>query len=362
MPPRKDLSGLPTAQQRTARPPSQNPLFLRPVMTRWAEQEMANDDYAPAIPGRPYRASMAGLRCDRQLFYALTGVEPSEPRSVADVWRMKLGGMVHDGLQDVLDSLGNGWRRELIVDLRPIGIDGSAHADVAQMVCLFCASPIAMLEIVDSDSTGWLQWACRCSIECDSSETFEIERHASGAHTWSPEHERAEFTVEFKTVNGMGFKTMATTFRGPPEGARSGHILQGAMSAKALGCNQVIVAYLAMENVGDDLKASVVNGELGRFAAEWHYTVDELEPQIEYEVGRIRRLLAAAEHDVLPMRVLHDSDLPANAHIVNPMTKAWVVTDEHGGIVDQGSKWFCGYCDYRSRCVEDGAASVVPHG
>ena len=35
------------------------------------------------------------------------------------------------------------------------------------------------------------------------------------------------------------------------------------MSAKALGCNQVIVAYLAMENVGVDLAQSIETGEIG---------------------------------------------------------------------------------------------------
>lgn len=357
MPPRKDMSNLPTKAARPARPPSKNLIFLGPVMTRWHELAMANDDYQPALPGRPYRASMAGLRCDRQLYYALTGTPESEPQSVADTWRMKLGGMVHEGLQDLLDSLGEGWRREVIVDYRPIGIDGSAHADLAQFVCRCCGAYIAPVDLVDTNVAGDELWEMRCVAACTQSVHFEISRLADGSHTWSPEHERAELTVEFKTVNGMGFKTMATTFRGPPEGARSGHILQGAMSAKAMSCERLIVAYLAMENIGVDMAQSMDSSEIGRFGAEWHYTVAEMEPAIEYEVGRIRRLLAAAEHNVLPMRVLHESDVPVNAHVVDPIRKRWVVTDVDGRVVDDGTKWFCDYCNHRTLCVADGAAS-----
>lgn len=362
MPPRKDMSGLPTKAPKPARPPSKNLIFLQPVMTAWHEQALANDDYQPAIPARPYRASMAGLRCDRQLFYALTKTPISEPRSVADVWRMKLGNMVHDGLQDVLDSLGQGWRREVIVDYQAIGIDGSAHADLAQFVCLHCGAYIAPVQLTDTNDAGDEQWEMRCVATCAGSVHFEITKTADGAHTWSPDHERAEYTVEFKTVNGFGFKTMATTFKGPPEGARSGHVLQGAMSAKALGCNQVIVAYLAMENVGVDLAGSLDSSEIGRFAAEWHFTVDELEDAIAYETGRIRRLLAAAEHNVMPMRVLHDDGIPANAHVSDPARKRWVVTDVDGRVVDDGTKWFCDYCDHRTLCISDGAASEVAGG
>ncbi len=359
MPPRKDMSNLPTKAAKPARPPSKNPTFLGPVMTRWHEQALQNDDYQPALPDRPYRASMAGLRCDRQLFYALGGVPESEPRSIADTWRMKLGGMVHDGLQDLLDSLGEGWRREVIVDYRPIGIDGSAHADLAQFVCLHCGAYIAPVQIVDVNDAGDELHEMRCVAACAGSVHFEITKLANGSRTWAPDHERAELTVEFKTVNGMGFKTMATTFKGPPEGARSGHILQGAMSAKAMGCQKLIVAYLAMENVGVGMAASLDSSEIGRFGAEWHYTVDEMEPAIEYEIGRIRRLLAAREHDVMPMRVLHDSDLPVNAHVVDPMRKRWVVTGDDGRVVDDGEKWFCDYCNHRTLCVADGAASEV---
>lgn len=355
MPPRKDHSGLPTSTRPPARPPSKNLLFLQPVMDLWHRQILANDEYLPAIPGRPYRGSMAGLRCDRQLFYALTDVERTVPRSIADSWRMNLGSMIHHGLQEILDSLGDGWRREVIVDYRPIGIDGSAHVDLAKFHCVHCGASIGLVEYgMVTDDSRW-DMHMRCSGECEDSEHFTILRHSDGSHTWSPEHERAEFTVEFKTVNGMQFKSMATTFRGPPEGARSGHILQGAMSAKALGCNQVIVAYLAMENVGVDLAQSIETGEIGRFAAEWHFTVAEVEPAIEFEVGRVKRLLAAAEYDVLPMRVLHDQDVPDNAQVIDPARKTWVVKNDDGTIAATGTKWFCDYCDHRPRCIEDGA-------
>jgi hypothetical protein len=49
-----------------------------------------------------------------------------------------------------------------------------------------------------------------------------------------------------KTVNGFSFKMKATGFKGPAEGPSWAHILQGALAARALGADTMIIAYLSM--------------------------------------------------------------------------------------------------------------------
>lgn len=357
MPIRKSVDDLPAAQK-IGRPPSRNAFVVQAVADKW-HQRGGDRVYLPAIPGRRYRASNSAFRCDRALYYATIGAERTDPDTIADTWRMALGTMIHESMAEILTKLGDGWRPEVIVDLQTIGIDGSGHADLVQFRCVHCDEPITMLEVVDSDSTGWQQFACRCSAECDASEPFEIVRTAAGEHSWSPAHERAEVCVELKSINGWGFKTKATTQGGPPEGPSWSHVVQGALNAAALSCNQVVVAYLSMELVSPSLAKAYCDTELGRFAAEWHFTIDgQLRDVVANEVARVNRLFRAVDAEVLPSRELHDGDIPAGAQIANPSTGAWVVTNSNGTIQQAGSTWFCNYCGWRQACVAAGAEAT----
>jgi hypothetical protein len=346
-----------------ARPPSSKPLVVNLVVDTWYRLLVESGDleYKPAIPGRKYRASNAGLRCDRSQYYSLTNTDKTQPPSIADIWRMKLGNLVHDGLGHALQEMGDGWRTEVIVDLMAIGVDGSSHADLVRFVCIQCGAPITVFRYPDDEPATTLP--CRCSAGCSTSTEFHITRTEKGEHTWDPAHEKAADVSEFKTINGYGFKQIATTQGGPPVGARFSHIIQGAISADALGCDRLTVAYLSMENVSPGMAASyVATGELGRFTAEWHFLVSDMRATLDAEYERIRRLQACAELGARPARELHDSEWPAGAMVTDPKDGKrkglWVARDPLGNIVDQGEVWLCQYCDWRDRCKADGPEAV----
>src|SRR5690606_2219694 len=97
--------------------------------------------------------------------------------------------------------------------------------------------------------------------------------------------------VELKSINGFSFKMIATSLKGPAQGPRYGAVLQAAMAGKALGIQHVVVGYLSLEKVSPELAEAYSNSEAGRFAAEWHYTLDELEPLIQAESNRVNEIL-----------------------------------------------------------------------
>lgn len=303
------IAELPRSSGTNGNPPSKNNFVAEAIAQRWWETMADREAKATAIPeAGPYRASMAGSRCDRALWYQLLGIEESNPVGVADAWRMGLGSTIHEMLQSIaadmfgsVDGVANA-QSEVKVDLRPIGLPGSAHLDM----------------II--------------------------------------EYEGRKIAVEIKSMAGFGFKVAATTFKGPPQGPRYGHVLQGALAAKAAGCDGLIVAYLAMENVSPQLAAAYATSEAGRFAAEWHYTIDELEEHIQDEIDRMHRIIQAtveAPDQPITATVI-DPEIPLGAEISNPRNGGWVVLDENNVVERTGSTWLCGYCRHQDRCIEDG--------
>ena len=228
----KDLSDLPNAPRDAGSPPTSQPEFVNAIAESWYQQYLESGAaHRNKAIDLPYRGSFAGFRCDRQLYYAMAGMPRNVP-SIADAYRMSLGTLVHDGLESAIKDAMPNAEFEVEVDLRTIGVDGSAHAD-----------------IVTYFDDG----------RCDA-------------------------VVEVKTVNGFGFKTMASDFKGPPEGPRSGHVLQAALSAMALGAERVVVSYLSMESMSPSL-SKYVDGDIGRFAAEWHFSKEEYEAIAKPEIA-----------------------------------------------------------------------------
>lgn len=356
--PRRDLSNLPAAAAKPVRPPSKNPIVVNEIAEAWHRQYLSSgdDDYAPAIAGSRYRASWAGQRCDRQTFYAMTGEPRTVPLSMSSAWRMKLGNLVHDELDEVMHALGNGWRSEIVVDLAPLGVPGSAHADLVRFVCVRCDDPIAMIEIVDSDSTGWQQWACVCSTGCPDSVSFEIERTAAGEHTWDAAHEKAADVCEFKTQGGYSFKMTSTPQGGGPEGPRFGHVLQGGMCADALDCDRITIAYIAFENVSVGQAERMGLSDVERFTSEWHFSRQQLRALLDSEYARIRRLLSHVDNSARPAAALFDEGYPIGAVLVDPTRNRWELVDPMTGRIEQFGQhpFICDYCDWRPTCIEHG--------
>lgn len=299
-----DLSSLPPVQNPESNRPVANPEFVSAIAEQWYDRylESGANSRARAIESLPYRASYTAFRCDRQLYYALTGAPREEP-TIAEAYRMSLGTLVHSGLEESIKAAFPTAQFEVQVDLQSIGVPGSAHADI-----------VTYLEDGSVDAV-----------------------------------------VEVKTVNGFGFKSMATDFKGPAQGPRSGHVLQAALSAHALNARRVVVSYLSMENLSPSTKR-YVDSEIGRFAAEWHFSREEFVPLAKKEAERIRKVAHWAQpyDDALIVpTTLHDDEVPESAFVNDPDRGMWITTGTAGEITNTGRIWYCDYCNWRDTCVND---------
>jgi hypothetical protein len=260
-----------------------------------------NDEKAMSIPDRRWRASWAA-NCNRATAYLITRTEESNPVTIADAWRFSLGNFVHEAVQQDLIEAFPGVEVEVPVDLRPIGIDGAATADV--------------LGDVDGVRTA----------------------------------------MELKSINGFGFKMAATSFKSPPEGPRHSALVQGALAATAGEAERLIIGYLSLENVSPQL-ASYTDSEIGRFAAEWHYTPDEFRPIAMEESERVANILTRLDQGWEPAqfkRRIPDPDYPKRMEVTDPSTGHWIESDPNGAIISTGRAWQCAYCPFRDRCIADG--------
>lgn len=302
MPINRSIEDLPRATPEGGRPPSKNPWLAQAVAEKWAELN-PDEQLDHALPDAgPWRASYAAVRCDRALWYRMRGIEAANPPGLAAIWRMNQGTLVHDSIQGIIHDIWPDAEVELIVDLNPAGIPGSAHADIVI------------------------------------------------------KHNGKRIVVEMKTVGGFQFKSASFPFKGVTKGPKEYHIIQPAVINAALGADGVIVLYIAQENVSAQVARSNQLDEVGKFAAEWHYSTEELKPVVEAEAARAERIILQAGSDTPPRRLLETSEAPTGAVITDPSTGGYVVTDQSGrGIIDTGQYWFCGYCDHRDQCIEDGA-------
>lgn len=304
-------------------PPTKNPFMIAAIskaFDKWYEEQGYKEKDLAIPEAGPYRGSYASKRCDRQLYYALAGTEPTDPPTIASYWTFYLGQMVHEGTQPAILAAYPG-AMEMVHDLRTIGIPGSSHSDL----CI----------VVGDDTERTL--------------------------------------TEIKSMNGFAFKKRATAFQGPPDGPMYGAVLQAVMNAAAEGINRVVVLFFSLETVSPNLAEWLAeDNDAGRFMAEWHYTVEEMQPQLEAEARRINQILDLIEDNkavpedtegkgkpetyILPPRELHDPEYPAGAVVQAPLKgKApWTLVQDDQ-IIDTGTFWGCGYCPHFEQCKADGA-------
>jgi CRISPR/Cas system-associated exonuclease Cas4 (RecB family) len=316
---KRDLSSLPTVdpkpeERQLGVPPTRQPTIGPKLAQAWFEARTHDDDLPRAVPeAGPFRGSDAG-KCNRQLWYRLQGTEKTEPTTIADHWRMDLGTMVHEALQDVIASITPGALNELKLDLNGIGIPGSMHVDI--------------LNPVDTvlDEKG--------------------------------QEYRVYEAVEIKTVNGFGYKMMATTYRkAGPEGPRESHAMQAALGAAAAEAEGYKVkgariVYLSMELVGPELAENIgLGGEEARFTAEWFIPIDECRQIAAREAQRLQSVLEMHEtNEPWVMGFIPTSAFEVKTlQVVNPKTGAGVFTHDQSG----GKTWMCNYCSYQSQCIRD---------
>lgn len=355
-----DNSALPTAGKVDGHPPDTRALsILLPVVEEWHRQYLAagHDQLDFAVPGTRFRASWAA-KCARAMSYEILlhdaevdvavshaagwprGTEweeqhgrllaeaerwaPTEPMTVTNHWTFRLGSLVHEEIQRAVAGAYPGAGIEVKVDLRP-DVNGSGTMDV----------------VITLDKAGALALGLICA----------------------PNHDAFVIVIELKSINGFGFKSSASGFKGGAQGPRHSAVVQGSLTATALDADLLVIGYFSLEQIGPDLVKLVEYGEVGRFMAGWSFTADQFRPIAEREHRRVARILDLVDAGKLAPRAIDDPEIPTAARITDPMKGSkgmWVVVDKTTDtIVQSGQTWHCAYCNHRSRCNEDGPGTPV---
>lgn len=303
MPIRANLSDLPKVNVEGNPPDACD--FIRHLSTAIEETLRERDDDAHYGNDKVIGAHRAG-NCTRALGYRAMNVPVTEPLTVADLWRFHLGHGAHDTYQASLSKLAtpdSPWQHEVFVEY-----------DLGSGYKLGCK--------IDS-------------INEDQGE---------------------KVVVEAKSINGFGFKKQVGA-RGPAEGPKQGAFLQGAIGAFLVGADRLVVLSLSLELLSDAelAKLNVEQIDASKFIAAWIYERTEFEPAAAKTIERMRKVVAMVEAGTLPPR--WTPNMPANARIIEPNGPRghgkWVIAND-GEIISAGTTWECGYCPYKTRCIEDG--------
>jgi len=300
MPINRDLSSLAAAEPRSAVVPDLNPFIGRALAGQWLD-ENHEQHKNHAVEGTKFRFSMAGS-CSRALAYYMTQVEETDPIDEADAWRMGLGTMIHEALQDACVKAFPGAETEVKVQVD--GLNGSGHIDM-------------VLHDV-RDGKPWVT------------------------------------AVEIKSINGFGFKMAATGFKGPAEGPRRSHIQQGALGAMSVNADELIICYVAMENVSPSLAKYSDDPVFGRFTAQWTYDRATYMKYAVDEIDRVNHVINALESgaSAIDIEPTVENNNGVIVSITNPSNGAWILQHENE-VLDSGTVWNCNYCRWQSRCSKE---------
>ncbi len=341
---RQDNADLPRGETE-GNPPDAVPRFGQLLAEAWGAM---NDEHyhvkSRTDVDRYIRLGWGG-KCARDIGYRLLEVEPTNPSDLAGEWRMGLGTMVHELLQEAVRRAFPGAEIEKVV--------GAEHDEIMGLP----TSGRTDLFIVQTDEV-----IGRRADELLPGEAWgDCEGERLAVHP-------KRVAVEIKTINGFGFK-MAVGARGVPEGPRTGALFQAALNGRAHGADEVVVLVLSLECLSDRELDSLVKKQGGapdswrKFLAEWTYPMSALDEMVDRELKRLGKIVKmtddvmasmAAEEPLapLPPRSI-PLEMPARGRVTDPSTGAWQ-TEIEGNVMDAGKTWMCGYCDYRDRCIADG--------
>lgn len=326
---KQDNSTLPR-EASEGNPPDATPRFGQLLAEAWSAMNDERYHQKSRTDVDRYIRLGWGGKCARDIGYRLLDVEPTNPSDMAGEWRMGLGTMVHELLQEAVMRAFPGAEVEKVV--------GAEHD-----------------EIMGLPTSG-------------RTDLFIVTKAAPGEL-------RKRIAVEIKTINGFGFK-MAVGARGTPEGPRTGALFQAALNGRAHQADEVVVLVLSLECLSDRELESLVKKQGGtadpwrKFLAEWTYPMSALDEMVDRELARLAKIVtmtdAAAEArktapHLIPAALLPPRsiplEMPARGRVVDPGNGSkkgrWAV-EVDGNVMDAGETWFCQYCDYRDRCVQDG--------
>lgn len=298
----RDLSHLPAPAKTRDEgcPPDPQPRFAHLLAEAWAEQDGEEGDRPRARKDARFRHSDAG-GCSRAIAYAALGVPASNPMDLAGTFTVRLGTLVHDAWQRVLEDRYPGAEVEAKV--------GSGER----------AGHIDAVVTIPKVGTGG---------------AF-IEKVVA---------------IEGKTVGGFAYK-LAVGERGAPQGPKHAHIVQAALNASEVNADEAVVVYWSKDSISVQAAARKRIGELARFCAEWTFPRERYEPIAENERRRVDSILALLDEGTLPGRRYPDPELPVRHVIVDPKSGRWEQRDDDQ-IVDTGTWWACGYCRWQDTCAQ----------
>lgn len=310
-------------------PPDEHPRYGQLLAQAWSaiNDEHYHQKSRTDVP-RYVRLSWAGA-CARLVGYRLLDRPESNPPDLAAIWRMSLGTMVHELLQEALVR----------------------------------AFPTAEIEK-------------NIGAESDALFGFPVSGRTD---VFLVDDDGKRIAIEVKSINGFGFKKSVGA-RGVPEGPRGSALYQAALNGRAHNADEIVIVYLSLECLSDrELTALVTKtgGEpidIRKFVAEYTYSRADLDALVDAELKRLAKIVgmvdlrAEAEQALaeqteggpsavldlapLPPRSIPLS-MPARARVTDPLKGTWALVVEDN-VLQAGESWECQYCSQQLRCAEDG--------
>jgi hypothetical protein len=296
---RKVHSDLPKSNRRKRRgvPRDEKVRFGSILLDHWTaiERERASTRLAR------FRFSDAG-DCSRAIAYAALAVPESDPIEESGIFITTQGTTVHEQLQEAL--------------VRRYETDPGIHVECE-------------VEVVDGDRGGHVDI---------------VVYVAEPAWTTA---------IEAKTVGGARFRQ---AIGAPPRnttalGPSYDHVIQGALGAKAVDADEMVVLYLSREAISHGIANDKGYSEVDRVVAEWTYDRPTYERVAAAEIARIEGILALVDDGELPRRIIPSPELPPRHLFIEPLTGGYVEYDKDWEPVAHNTFWRCDYCRYQSVCA-----------
>lgn len=289
------------------RQPDSTPWFAAATVNGWWEDHLATGgDHKPhAIEGTRFRSSDSG-KCSRYLAYKFAGLEPSDPPSVADTWRMATGTLTHSLVQPAIERAFPGSQSE--VKVHHNGVNGSGSMDM-------------LVTRPHERGTPWVS------------------------------------SVEIKSTGRTAFEAMTLgVYRKPAEGPRWGYVVQAAINAASMDPlpDDMVIVVFSLELVGADRVERLGMDEFGRFCAQWTFTQEEFVDIAERELKRVDQIMQRVDSDgpQAVERRLPDPRYGRN-RVADPSSGTLTLLDGAGEPSGKDKAWECMYCNFQTLCVAD---------
>lgn len=279
----------------------------------------------PVVGNAWFRASNAH-GCARALAYGAAGVAQTNPPDTASYHSFSIGHSVHDIHQKAILE----------------------HLDETALIELEGVLPEAVPTCARVEEYVGSTWTRRCvshnrpldpTGDCPEQEG---PRPLLGCHVdaviWDAEGVKC--AVEIKSVNEFAYADAVLKGNGP----RISAIVQGALNAKIVGAEKVIVVYIPLTVVSRDRAERKGVADQNRYGAQWEFPRERWQPLADLELARIDwvRRTVLKEGPQAVIRWWSDKEF-------GPDDDPQVIRDP------ENTNWPCGWCNWKDRCVEDGA-------